>query len=206
MRAQTLGSTMVCDWWTWTRGGAWGGACAQVGHVPKCDLRSWHLCHGGLSPPAGRTDPGAEGKGLTGGTYRALSLTLNCTRGPGAERGPRACAHLTRTEGFSLQEWNRVTEAVFKTKPGFLCKTSIGFCLGWVRWMEPRALRLLVKSCHWTGPKAGNAHSNIKYRWQRAPVVKWALFNYSFRYIAPSDFFPACIGTHNLYTHGESSV
>lgn len=89
LRAQAPGPTLVCDWRTWTRGRAWGGACARSGHVPRCDLGDWCLCHGVLSLAAGRTNPGAEGKGRPDETYPAHTLTLSCTRRLGAVRGPQ---------------------------------------------------------------------------------------------------------------------
>lgn len=49
-------------------------------------------------------------KGRTGETYPAHSLTLSCTRGLGAVRGPSA--HLTWREGISLQERSRDSLAV----------------------------------------------------------------------------------------------
>lgn len=121
---------------------------ARAGHAPRGDLGEQRLYHGGLSPASGRTNPGAEGKGHTGATSPARSLTLSCTRGLGATMtGPRACARLNR-RGLSLQEQSLGSLVDLKTKPGFLCKTSVRGCLGWVLKMEPWALYLLVKCCH----------------------------------------------------------
>lgn len=69
---------------------------ARAGHALRYDLGEQCLYHGGLSPASGRTNSGAEGKGGTGATSPARSLTLSCTRGLGVTMtGSRACAHLT---------------------------------------------------------------------------------------------------------------
>lgn len=102
MRAQALGPTLVCDWRTWTRGRASGCAGARSGHVPRCDLGAGRLYHGGLSPAAGRTNPGAEGKKRTGETYPALSLALSCTCGVRAVRRSQGlCSPDPERRGFS---------------------------------------------------------------------------------------------------------
>lgn len=85
-----------------TRGRASGCAGARSGYVPRCDLGAGRLYHGGLSPAAGRTNPGAEGKKRTGETYPVLSLALSCTRGLGAvKRSQGLCSPDPKRSGFS---------------------------------------------------------------------------------------------------------
>lgn len=63
-----------------------GESVSMRSQVIRRDLGVRLLYHGGVFPAAGRTNPGAEGKGRTGETYQAPNLTPSCTRGLGAVR------------------------------------------------------------------------------------------------------------------------